>query len=308
MLAIDRDHGAGGGRDVQPLDLRAPQLDRLAVRLEAGARERIEGADAAFDDVGRQRPGDRRLGLGDLVGIAGAGLRLRHRPQPAGGGVGQRLHDHARAERGQAVVQLAGGVVEPDRLAFDQQHVASVQAGVHLHDRDAGLGVAGLDRAVDRRGAAPARQQRAVDVQAAQSRQRQHPFGQDQAVGGHHQHVRACRVQRGAARRGLVRKLAVQAQAARLRDRNAQVERQLLDRRRRQLHAAAGRAVGLGEHQRYVVAGGVDRGECHRSELGRPGKSDAQHGVGHQRLRTGCSSRVFLSILVLMRSRLSGLR
>jgi hypothetical protein len=198
----------------------------------------------------------------------------------AGGGGGQRAHDQAGAERGQAVVQAGSGVVGQDGLALDQQHVAGIEAGVHLHDRDAGLGVAGLDRAMDRRGAAPARQQRAVDVQAAQARQVQHPLRQDQAVGGDHQHVGPRGVQRGAAGFGLVRELAVQPQAARLGHRRAELEGQLLDRRRRQLHAPAGGTVGLGQHQRHDVARRMDRRQRDRRELRRAGKRDAQAHVG----------------------------
>ncbi len=225
-------------------------------------------------------------------------------------------------------MQQAGGVVEGDGLALGQQHVAGVQARVHLHDGDARLGIAGLDRAMDGRGAAPARQQRAVDVQAAQARQVQHPLRQDQSIGRDHQHVRAGAVQRGAAGLGFLGELAVQAQAARLRHREAQFQRKLLDRRRAQLHAAPGRAVGLGEHERDSVAGGVDRLQRDRGEFRRSRECHAERGKlptcrervdlptcrergaesGHQRLRAGCSSRVFLIILVLMRSRLSGLR
>jgi hypothetical protein len=46
--------------------------------------------------------------------------------------------------------------------------------------------VAGHDRPLDRRGAAPARQQRGVQVEAAQARRVQHLRGQDLAEGDHH--------------------------------------------------------------------------------------------------------------------------
>src|ERR1700761_52576 len=59
LLAVDRDHTARCGGDVQSLDLCPPQLDRLAPGLEGGAGKRIEGAHAALDEVGRQRPVDR---------------------------------------------------------------------------------------------------------------------------------------------------------------------------------------------------------------------------------------------------------
>ena len=56
-----------------------------------------------------------------------------------------------------------------------EQHGAGVEPRVELHDGDAGFRVAGEDGALDRRGAAPARQQRTVDVQAAEARQRPAP-------------------------------------------------------------------------------------------------------------------------------------
>jgi hypothetical protein len=52
------------------------------------------------------------------------------------------------------------------------------------------VSVSPASSALDRRRAAPARQQRGVDVDAAQSGYRQHRRRQDQAVGGHHQQIR----------------------------------------------------------------------------------------------------------------------
>ena len=60
------------------------------------------------------------------------------------------------AEHREAIVQATGGVVLANRQGFRQQHVAGVQPRVHLHDGDAGLGIPGLDGAVDGRSAAPA--------------------------------------------------------------------------------------------------------------------------------------------------------
>ncbi len=84
--------------------------------------------------------------------------------------------------------------------------------------------VAGLDGPVDGRGAAPARQQRRVDIEATQSGSGtvallhgiEHPLRQDQSV-GRDDHRVGLRRQDGLARgRGIVRKTSVQAQAARL--------------------------------------------------------------------------------------------
>ena len=49
-----------------------------------------------------------------------------------------------------------------------REHRPGVEAGLDRHDVDAGLRVAGEDRPLDRRGAAPARQQREVHVHEAE--------------------------------------------------------------------------------------------------------------------------------------------
>ena len=137
----------------------------------------------------------------------------------------------------------------------------------------------------------------------------EHPRRQDQAVGGHH-HARRARAacKRRARRARVVGELAVQPQAARLRPAAVPCsQRELLDRRGLQLQAAAGRAVGLGQHQRHVVAG-VGRwppAPC-AANSGVPAKADPQRRAPVT--RAALSSRAFFSILVLMRSRLSGLR
>ena len=67
-----------------------------------------------------------------------------------------------------------------------RQHVAGVQSAVHLHDGDPAFGVSGQYRPLNRRGAPPARQQRGVNVQAAEPWRRQDGRRQDQAIGHHH--------------------------------------------------------------------------------------------------------------------------
>ena len=197
----------------------APELDRLPVGHEAahpgnGSKARRRRSIAAAGCV----QSIARFGLVDLVRVAdalGSGCGVRRSAPGVSAGA---CTISARAQRGQAVVQRGGAVVGARSARPRASSIgAGVQAGVHLHDGDAGLRVAGLDGTVDRRRAAPARQQRGVDVQAAPRRQRQHPGRQDQAVGGHHQHVgRAPRPARRGPR-GVVGELAVQPQAARLR-------------------------------------------------------------------------------------------
>ena len=77
-----------------------------------------------------------------------------------------------------------------DGAAALEQHRPGVEARVELHDGHAGLRVAGEDRALDGRGAAPARQQRTVDVHAAEPRQIERRLRKDEAIGNDDEHVR----------------------------------------------------------------------------------------------------------------------
>ena len=88
-------------------------------------------------------------------------------------------------------------------------------------------------------------------------------------------------------RRGrVVGETAVKLEAARLRHAQPMRLRRLFDRRGLQLQAAAGGAVGLGQHQRHVEARCDQGTKRHRGELGRAGERDAQRG---HRLTAGAS-------------------
>ena len=158
-------------------------------------------------------------------------------------------------------MQLAAGLAGADGQRLAEQHRAGVQAGVHLHDGGAGFPVAGLDRPLNRRGAAPARQQRAVHVDAAEPGQGQHRAGDDQAVGHHDQ-----RVQRQIAQ--LVLNL-VGFEGVRLQHRQVVCQGQFFHRPGLHFLTAAGAAIRLGEHrgngvraveQRLQADGGEVRG------------------------------------------------
>jgi hypothetical protein len=141
--------------------------------------------------AGVLRPVQPGFGLVQLVRVGHALFRLRPRDRlDAGAQQAQAVGQHLRAQLGQLVVQLAAGIGGGDRQLLVQQHRAGVQAGLHLHQAHAGFGVAGLDRTLDRRRAAPARQQRGMHVPATLGRDGQHGLRQDQAVGHHHHQVR----------------------------------------------------------------------------------------------------------------------
>ena len=230
--------------------------------------------------------------LVDLVGVGHAACWLRCGGQPPAGGQLQRLDDQAPAQRGQLVVQGASGGGWADGQSLHQQHVAGVQAGVHLHDGHAGFGIARFDGAVDGRGTAPARQHGGVDVETSEPGQRQHPLRQDQTVGGDHHHIGLCGLQRLLGSSRVVRVFAIQAQAARLGHGDAVLQRELLDGRGLQLHAAAGGAVRLRQHQRHAKTRGEQALQRHAGEIRRAGEDDVHGQSGEvRRRRQGASPR-----------------
>ncbi|MNL28385.1 hypothetical protein D3C87_1500250 [compost metagenome] len=125
-----------------------------------------------------------------------------------------------------------------------------------------------------------------MDIQAAQARQGQHLGRQDQAVGGHHHDIGRRGRQRIDSRAGFLGILALAAQRARLEhEPQAGIEGELLDRARLQLHAAARRAVRLGQHGHHRKACGVDGLQGDAREFRGAGKGNAQWlGLGHGRV------------------------
>ena len=110
--------------------------------------------------------------------------------------LGQHLVQQLDRELGGALVDRRRVVLGADRERALRCDRAGVELLHGLVDRDAGLGVAGHERALDRGGAAPARQQRRVHVQP-ERRARAASSGISSAVGGDDDRVR----RRGRARR-----------------------------------------------------------------------------------------------------------
>ena len=140
----------------------------------------------------------------------------------------EHLEQHVRAQQREFVVQRGGGVVLRNWQRLHQEDVARIEPRVHLHDGDPGFTVSRFYGAVYGRGATPARQQRAVDVDAAHALAQtaaraahvlKNPFGKQQAVCGHHHGVRVGLGDGLARRLRIAREFSVQPQTARLRQR-----------------------------------------------------------------------------------------
>ena len=128
-------------------------------------------------------------GLLDLPGIGDAFLGLRREGQPVTRERGERPRHQVGTELGQAIRELARRRVGSDGDPLGQGDRAGVEAGLHAHDHDPGLRVAGHDRPLDRGGAAPARQQRGVQVEAAVPGYGEEGARQDLTIGNDHDDV-----------------------------------------------------------------------------------------------------------------------
>ncbi len=289
----------GSGRGRPHLERLARATAWMAPGTGSNARTARSSTDAGCDQSSA------RVGAVDLgrVGDAGAGCGAAWSAPVA--------REPRRARRRCAVApaaaSLAVSVPAVSRGAIghldDVDHRPGVEPCVHLHDGDAGARVAGQQRALDRRGAAPARQLRRVDVDAAVARPRQDRGRQDEPVGGHDQHVDAAPA--SASARPL-RLLSV----ARLEHRNAVRRRQLLHGRRREL-AGRGRCGRSGwvrttgtakPAPRWRRAPRRRRRECRQSR--RAGRR--QDGRSGRLAARQPASRCFLRCLAARRARLSG--
>jgi hypothetical protein len=141
------------------------------------------------------------------------------------------------AERRQAIVQGSCCLARTDRHGTREEHRARVEPRFHLHDRHATLGIASGDRALNRRSAAPARQQGSVNVDATETRRLQDRLRKQQPVRGDDHDVGRPALQ-SLDRRGLT-------QRRRLLDRQGVPHSALLDRAGRDLLAATGGTIRL---------------------------------------------------------------
>ncbi|EXI88400.1 MAG: hypothetical protein AW12_01863 [Candidatus Accumulibacter sp. BA-94] len=161
-------------------------------------------------------------------------------------------------------------LIAVDRQALGKQHRPAVESSVHLHDAHASFRVASENRPLYWCGATPAWQQRAMDIDAAETRHVEHSLRQNQAIGGDHHRLRA-----NSANPLLHRSI---LKRWRLQDFDTGPHRQQLDRRLAKRHAPPSSAVWLSQHQRYLVPGGNDRLQRKRGEL-RSARENQLHAV-----------------------------
>ena len=132
-------------------------------------------------------PIDCGIGGNNFRGEGRQGVVLRNGSE--GFEPGQRLQHRVSTELGQGSRQGHPGVGRLDGDGSGQQYRARVEAGIHLHDADAGGRVACHDGALDRCGTAPARQQRCMDVDAAPLRRIERRRREEEPVRGDDEYV-----------------------------------------------------------------------------------------------------------------------
>ena len=149
-------------------------------RATAGRRGRAVRGRVAGSE-GSSRPSSRRSGRVSVAPSAGCGVAGS---SPRSHGSSDRASRSAARPASRA--SSSGAVSDPvERQALDGDDRARVEAGVHPHQRHAGLAIAGHDGRRDRRRAAMPRQQRRMEVQRPERRieeRRRH----DLAVVGEH--------------------------------------------------------------------------------------------------------------------------
>ena len=181
----------------------------------------------------------------------------------------ERFGQKFRARLRKAVEQLAGSLACADRRLAGQQHIAGVQSLRHQHGGNAGFLIACDDRPLNRRRAAPARQERAVDVDAAARRNVEHGLRQQLAVGNDDDDLGSKLTQ--------ARLLLLFFERIRLKDRDAVRESKLLDRRRGQDLLAALRLIRLRVDRRDLMTGVQKRLKARYGKIRRAHENNAHY-------------------------------
>ena len=100
--------------------------------------------------------------------------------------IGERLDHQPRADIGEAVVKLARRLLGRNRDTLGEANRTGVEPLAHMHDGDPGFGIARHDGALDRRGTAPARQQRGMDMKQPSRGASRIGRGEQEAIGDDH--------------------------------------------------------------------------------------------------------------------------
>ena len=168
-------------------------------------------------------------------------------------------------------MKLASRFLRQNGEAFFQKNISRIETLIHIHDRNARVGITRKNRRLDRGSSPVARKERGVEIQAGQLWDRQHLWGQKLTVGHDHHHIGIPCTEGG---HGF---LAPKADG--LLNGNPSLERKQLDRRCSRLHIAPSGLVRLGDHRADLVFFQVEqRPQSRRSDVPRATKNNT-HGI-----------------------------
>ena len=175
-------------------------------------------------------------------------------------------------------MKRASRFAPPDRRRPEQQDVAGIEPLGHIHHRHAARLIARLDGRLDRRGSAPAREERGVQIQAGHPRGLEHGLRQYLAVSHDDNHVRPQRHDLG---HGVRR-----AHPHRLQHRHAALHGELFDRRRPQFQLPPGGFVRLADRGHdFAPRRREQPAKGWHADLARPHENDPHPAGGGVRLR-----------------------
>src|SRR5438067_3964460 len=125
-----------------------PDLERCAVEARMGAGRRVESAHDAIDRRRIRAPVDDRFTTLDLRSIRSRRWILRlGLDRLAAVKARKRLDNRVGSEDGELRAQAPGRLPGFDRQAVPGDDRSGIESLIHAHDRDAGLGVTGQERA-----------------------------------------------------------------------------------------------------------------------------------------------------------------
>ena len=163
-------------------DFRPDELQHLSVMVAESQRERGQSAYTVIYGVRVGVEIERAVGVCYLRGVGRLEVvllfSLRRAVLDRRDSVDEQLRPGVR----HPVVQLFEVVVRIYRHLDLRDHVTGVEPDIHVHDRDAGNFLSVHDSALNRRGSAVLRKQRAVDVYTAETRVIYHVLRQNLSV------------------------------------------------------------------------------------------------------------------------------
>ena len=179
----------------------------------------------------------------------------------------QGAHHQIGAKTGKLVGQFARALA-PNGNALGHQDGAGIEPLIHMHHHHAGFDITGHDSALNGRGAAPARQQGTMQIEAAQPGRIQNGFGQQQAVSHHNSGIETQRSESGLFVGAFQRKRRADFKARRLGE--------FVHRAWCRLHAPAAGTRRLGIDGGNVMALGDQFGQRRNREFRRAHERQAQ--------------------------------